>query len=236
MENKKVKNNSSEILKDAMALFLITLISGLALSFIYEITKGPIKVRGEADQVTAYQAVYYDAASFKKDDKLMAKAKGSDISGLNKAYKGITIDEINQAYDADNKMIGYVYKVSTAQGYKDVITLAVGYTKEGVVTGIETLSINETAGLGMNAKNPEFKKQFANKKVDVFVVTKTGATKDNQMNAISGASITSGATKDNQINAISGATITSRAVTNAVNAGMEFIKKYSGELGGKADE
>lgn len=218
MENKKANNNSSVILKDAIALFLITLISGLALSFIYEVTKSPIKVRGEADKVAAYQAVYSDAASFKKDDKLMAKATGPDLSGLNKAYKGITIDEINQAYDKDNKMIGYVYKVSTTQGYKDVITLAVGYTKKGVVTGIETLSINETAGLGMNAKKPEFKKQFANKKVDLFEVTKTGAT------------------KDNQINAISGATITSRAVTIAVNAGIEYIKKYSSELGGKADE
>lgn len=218
MENKKAKNSSAVIIKDAMALFLITLISGLALSFIYEVTKSPIEARGKADQTAAYQAVYSDAASFKSDDKLMAKAAESDITSLNKDYKGITIDEVNLAYDKEDKMIGYVYKVSTTQGYKDVITLAVGYTKEGVVTGIETLSINETAGLGMNAKNPEFKKQFANKKVDSFEVTKTGAT------------------EDNQINAISGATITSRAVTNAVNAGIDFIKEYSGELGGNADE
>ncbi|MFQ6827505.1 MAG: hypothetical protein ACLRUZ_11755 [Faecalimonas sp.] len=31
---------------------------------------------------------------------------------------------------------------------------------DGTVTGIELLSISETAGLGMNAQEPEFKEQF----------------------------------------------------------------------------
>lgn len=218
MENRKEKHKSSEILKDAIALFLITLISGLALSFIFEVTKAPIIARGEADKVAAYQAVYSNAASFQIDKELAAKAEGSGLTDLNKDYKGITIDEVNKAFDVDKNMIGYVLKVSTTQGYKDVITLAIGYSKDGTVTGIETLSINETAGLGMNAKNPEFKKQYANKKVDQFTVTKNGAK------------------GKNEINAISGATITSRAVTNAVNAGIGFVEKYSTELGGKADE
>lgn len=218
MENSKTKKKSSTLIKDAIALFLITLISGLALSSIFEITKEPIKLRKEADKVAAYQAVYLDAASFEYDKELMSNAEGLNLTELNKEYNGITIDEINKAIDADKNMIGYVIKVSTTQGYKDVITLAIGYSKEGMVTGIETLAINETAGLGMNAKNPEFKKQFANKKVDAFTVTKIGAK------------------EDNEINAISGATITTRAVSNAVNAGIGFIKEYSKELGGGAVE
>lgn len=218
MENSKTKKKSSTLIKDAIALFLITLISGLALSSIFEITKEPIKLRKEADKVAAYQAVYLDAASFEYDKELMSNAEGLNLTELNKEYNGITIDEINKAIDADKNMIGYVIKVSTTQGYKDVITLAIGYSKEGTVTGIETLAINETAGLGMNAKNPEFKKQFANKKVDAFTVTKIGAK------------------EDNEINAISGATITTRAVSNAVNAGIGFIKEYSTELGGGAVE
>ena len=58
----------------------------------------------------------------------------------------------------------------------------------------------------MNAQNPEFKDQYAGKTAQVFEVTKTGAT------------------ADNQINAISGATVTSRAVTGAVNAAVYFFQ------------
>jgi len=218
MKNKEGKRKSSTILKDAIALFLITLISGLALSYIYELTKGPIAVRAEEDKIAAYQKVYADASSFEKDEDLMNMVAETDLTSLNPDYKGITINEVNKAFDANKKMLGYIVKVSTTQGYKDVITIAIGYTKEGVVTGMEPLALNETAGLGMNAAKPEFKDQFTNKKVEAFEVTKTGAT------------------ADNQIDAISSATITSRAVTNAVNAGISFIKQYSTELGGGTNE
>ena len=64
----------------------------------------------------------------------------------------------------------------------------------------------ETAGLGMNAQKPEWKAQYGGKNVDAFAVTKNGAS------------------ADNEINAISGATITSNAVTGAVNAAVYFAK------------
>ena len=54
----------------------------------------------------------------------------------------------------------------------------------------------------MNADKPEFKDQYQDKNVESFEVTKTGAA------------------ADNEINAISGATITSNAVTGGVNAGL----------------
>ena len=64
------------------------------------------------------------------------------------------------------------------------------------------MTISETAGLGMNATKDEFKNQFKDKQVDSFEVTKTGAA------------------ADNEIDALSGATITSKAVTRGVNAGL----------------
>jgi electron transport complex protein RnfG len=87
-----------------------------------------------------------------------------------------------------------------------------------VVKGIETLSINETAGLGMNAAEPSFKKQFANKQVEQFETTKSGAT------------------EEHQINVISSATITTDAVVYGVNAGIGFIQEYASDLGGGANE
>ena len=58
----------------------------------------------------------------------------------------------------------------------------------------------------MNADKPEFKGQFAGKDVQTFSVTKTAAS------------------SDDQIEAISGATITSSAVTGAVNAAVYFVQ------------
>ena len=66
----------------------------------------------------------------------------------------------------------------------------------------------------MEAKKPEFQEQFAGKQVEQFAYSKTGAT------------------ADNEIDALSGATITTNAVTNAVNAGI----CYAGELGAGSAE
>ena len=77
--------------------------------------------------------------------------------------------------------------------------------------GVEILSINETVGLGMNAKNESFRLQYLNKKVDSFVITKTGKE------------------KDNEIDSLSSATITSKAVTNGVNGALDFYDLLKGD-------
>lgn len=218
MKNKNRKEKqSSTIIKDAMALLVITLVSGLALSFVYEMTKDPIARQKEQKKLKAYQAVYGEAASLKEDKELMQIAENTDMASLDASFKDTEIDEINQALDSNGKLLGYIIKVST-KGYKDTITLAIGYSLAGEVRGMEIMDINDTAGLGMNATKPEFKDQFVNKKAVQFEVTKTGAA------------------ADNQINAISSATITSKAVADAVNAGIGFIAEYAADFGGGTDE
>ena len=78
----------------------------------------------------------------------------------------------------------------------------VGIQNDGKVNGISILSINETAGLGMNADSDAFKSQFANKQVDMFTYTKTGST------------------SIEEIDALSGATVTTKAMVNGVNAAI----------------
>ena len=77
----------------------------------------------------------------------------------------------------------------------------------GQITGVELLEISDTPGLGMKASEPAFKDQYKDKSVEEFTVTKTGST------------------SDSEINAISGATITSNAVTHAVDAALYFAAK-----------
>lgn len=216
MKNKTTKSKST-LLKDAIALFLITLVSGLALSYVYEITKAPIEQQHIEKKLKANKAVFVDADAFTEDEELMALAGTTDLASLNAIYEGVTIDEISKAMSG-SEAIGYNITVTTTTGYKDPITMVIGYSNDRTIKGIEILSINETAGLGMNADKPEFIGQYVGKSVDQFVVTKTGAT------------------EENQIDAISGATITSDAVTNAINAGIGFVTEYATDLGGGQNE
>ncbi len=206
--------NKSTLIKDAIMLFLITLISGLALSYVYEITKAPIEEQQALKKQKANQAVFVDASSFETDAELMSKAADTDLTTLNADFDGIIIEEINKALDSNGEVLGYNVTVTTKQSYDDSLTLVFGYSNEGTIKGIAFISLTETAGLGMKAKEPKFLDQFLNKNVTQFIVTKVGAT------------------SEDQIDAISGATITTEAVANAVNAGVGFVTEFATDLGG----
>lgn len=191
-------------MKDAMILFAITLVAGACLGGAYEITKGPIEAAELAAKEDAFRTVLADAGSFKLDDYSAALAKANaDAAGLD--VGNVQVDECATGVDASGSPMGYVVTVTSGDGYGGNITVSVGITVEGEVKGIEFLTIGETAGLGMNADTPEWKGQFAGKTVERFSVTKSGAS------------------ADNEIDAISGATITSKAVTGAVNTALYFV-------------
>ena len=105
-------------------------------------------------------------------------------------------------------MIGHVINSTSKDGFGGWVSISTGIQEDGTLNGIAFLSISESAGLGMNARDTDWYKQFTGKKSDKFSVTKTGAT------------------SDDEINAISGATITSRAVTGAVNAAVYFVNNH----------
>lgn len=201
----------NKIVKDAFVLTAITLISGGLLGSVYEITKEPIAKQEELAKQEAYKTVLPKADSFKE------VAMKGDAGVKIPAAAGYTAQEITSVasgLDKDGNQVGFVYTIVTSEGYGGDITFTMGITSDGTVQGIEMLSISETAGLGMKAAEDGFKSQYANKKVEKFQYTKTGAV------------------EENEIDAISGATITTNAVTNGVNAGLA----YFAEEGGKANE
>ena len=176
------------ILKDALILIVITLIAGGLLGLVYEVTKKPIANQQEKAKQEAYKAVFEDA-----DLAEALKEQGFEAQKIN---------EIMEAKDASGETLGYAVNVTTSEGYGGDITFSMGVQLDGTLNGISILSISETAGLGMNATKDEFKNQFSDKNAEAFEVTKAGAS------------------DENEINAISGATITSKAVTGGVNAGI----------------
>ena len=192
-------------MKDALILCAITLVAGACLGGVYEMTKGPIEAANLAAKAEAYRAVLPSADSFESDDltEVMASANG-EIAGM--GLGNVTVDEAVTGVDGSGSLVGYVVTSTSNDGYGGAITVSVGIQADGTVSGIEFLTLAETAGLGMNAQQPEWKAQYAGKNVESFTVTKNGAS------------------ADNEINAISGATITSNAVTGAVNAAVYFAK------------
>ena len=117
-------------------------------------------------------------------------------------YTAQTVDEVYEALDASGETAGYVITVTSAEGYGGDIQFSMGVALDGTTLGISFLSISETAGLGMNADTDSFKDQFKDQNVPEFSYSKTGAT------------------QEGEIDALSGATITTNAVTNGVNAGL----------------
>ncbi|MCR4788360.1 MAG: RnfABCDGE type electron transport complex subunit G [Lachnospiraceae bacterium] len=200
------------MIKDALILFAITLIAGLALGAVHFITEEPIRIAEEKALNDSYREVFGNASTFEEvpgfadpqsADKTQWTAKGFDKVNINKALI---------AKDASGNTLGYVFDVTSHEGYGGDIEFTMGVTADGVLNGISLLSIKETAGLGMRAEEV-LKPQFASKPVQEFEVTKTGST------------------SDSQIDAISGATITSKAITKAVNAGLDYYSTLTGGAG-----
>ena len=202
----------NNIVKNTLILTAITVVSGLLLGVVYDITKEPIAQAQENTKQEAYRTVLSDASEFETVE-FDADTAASLLS--ENGYTSDVITEIAEGTDASGETVGYVISVQSSEAYDGSLSLSVGIASDGTVKGIEMLDISETAGLGMKADEAEFKDQFKDKNVQKFTYTKTGED------------------GDDKIDAISGATITTNAVTNAVDSALVY---FQNELGGGVNE
>lgn len=196
------KSDVSTMLKEAGILFCITLIAGLLLGFVYELTKEPRRIQQEKAVQEACIAVFPDAG--KQGIELQFEDIGyvpDEALAAELAENNVKIGTVFAAYNS-GALYGYVVESVSTKGYGGSIVLYVGVGTDGTVNGVSITKISETAGLGMEAPNV-LTPQFAGKKVESFTFTKSGAA------------------AENEVDAISGATITTRAVTNAANGGLK---------------
>lgn len=192
------------LIKDALILFVITLVAGFGLGAVYSITKEPIERANYNIQQEAYKTVFPDAAEF--TDLPDFSAEDATAAVAEAGYPDDTISGCVQAMSSSGEVLGYVIIATDPNSYGGDVTLSLGVKADGTVNGYSITEINDTAGLGMKAREEAFSSQYANKQVEAFTVTKTGAQ------------------SDDQIDAISGATITSNAVTGAVNAALAYFR------------
>jgi electron transport complex protein RnfG len=110
-----------------------------------------------------------------------------------------------EAYDGEDTNIQFVYKGETGfvvgtrtAGYAGDILMLIGVSSEGSVTGLQVRSMEETYGLGGEALTDwEFLAQFLRTEGDATVGT--------------------------NIDAITGATVTSKAIARSVNSAVGFV-------------
>ena len=109
------------------------------------------------------------------------------------AYTGEDANIVS-TYKAEN---GYVVETRT-YGYAGDITMLIGVSNEGTVTGLQVRDMRETQGLGGEALwNWEFLIQFLNNPGDAEIGT--------------------------NIDGLTGATVTSKAIARSVNSAVGFV-------------
>lgn len=192
MKNSKAK----EIIVPAVSLFLICVVVTALLALTNAVTAPKIDALAVETQEASKKQVLSSAASFSEEKQV-------ENDGVSYTY-----------YDglaSDGSVIGYVF-VTSAKGYGGDISVMVGVLGDGTVAGVNILSINETAGLGMNAKNQSFLDQFLGKSGEI------GVAKNNP--------------SDTEIQALTGATITSSAMATAVNTALSLYAEIGGGQNG----
>jgi len=172
-----------EIMNLGLKLLLISLIAALSLGYVNEITKDKIAEQRAIANERARKAVQPEADSFNE----------IDISKIDD-------DLVVEGFEAvkDDLTIGYVFK-TLPKGYGGGVEVIVGISN-GAITGVRIGSHNETPGLGAKSTDESFYSQYENMKANQEI----GVSKIQKSNS--------------EIQAISGATITSKAVTTGVNS------------------
>ena len=202
-------NSKPSAFKNVAVLLGVTVIAVTLLAVINQITMQPIADADAQARAEVYQKVYTDAAEITDIDNFDSLVKEFDSF---KSSAGCTINAALEAKDSSGNKIGYVIDATSKNGYGGDVQIALGITNEGEITAFSVVSHSETPGLGSRSTEPEFANQFSGMPAQIIEFTKTGKT------------------KENEIDAISGATITTTAVTEAVNEAIAF---YNNTLKGE---
>ena len=182
------KHDIRELVRMVVSLFVIALVCSALLGVVNAATESRIAQRREEAMQEAMRTVLPGASSFR------------DVTDrLDETF--MEQNQVTGIYEA----AGYGYAVTVApRGFGGEIEMTVGVDKNGAVTGIAITGHSETPGMGARADSDAFLSQFVGKTAGMTVVKGTAG--------------------ENQISAITGATVTSRAVTAGALAAVAAVR------------
>lgn len=204
----------SNIFTNTLVLVIVTFVAITALAVVNQITAEPIAQAEVNMKAEAYKVVYPDASEFEEIEGVENMIEESAQLLIDNGFKGCTIIDVLGVKGSSGATEGYIIASTSPNGYGGEIQVAIGI-KDDRITGFTAIKNSETAGLGSKCTEPEFANQFKDKAAAILSYTKSGAS------------------SDTEIDAISGATITTNAVTEAVNAAVVF---YQANFGGGVQE
>ena len=185
------------IVKTGGSLLVIAGIAAAALGGVNAATAPTIAQKKEASTQKAMKAVFTTTT-----------ATDEDIDALPITFDDDPVEvpesDIINSY-SKNSDGGYAFSITT-KGFSAGLNLMVGIDKDGTVTGVKVVSHSETPGLGANAETKLSPQFDSGKQAPLTVLKGSGAS-------------------DTQLEAITGATITSTAVVNAVNEAYDYYEK-----------
>lgn len=190
------KNENPVVL--SLVLLVISLVVALLLAFTNTVTREKIAENTLNEQKQARREVLSGASEF-----IYVNYRKGNVASVFEGRSG-------------TEVVGWCVNV-TPSGYGGEIDLMVGISSDMKVSGIKVVSNSETAGLGAKCTDLEFSGQFTGKNAPVFVIK-------------------NGTPKDDEIVAITGATVTSEAVAKGVNEAVAAIEEINELLGGVVDE
>lgn len=172
-----MSNKESTFLNMTITLLVITLVAGLSLGFINDLTVGPIAKAKLERKVNAIKQVLPEFDNNPVEDIILIESE-------------IVKDSI-ELYPAyfQEKIVGKAVIGSSEKGYSGLIKIMVGFNPDNTIKNIVVLEQKETPGLGTKMKGDKFLRQFRGKDPKTFnlQVIKDGGDVD----ALTGATITS---------------------------------------------
>lgn len=196
-----------KIILDTLSLVVITVVAGLLLSSVHGLTEDTIAYAEADERIASYREVFDTAADFSDVENFddLSSRLSSELGA------GVSVGEAKNALDEAGNIIGVVVSATSANGYGGDVTLSVGIDPENKITGMKVTSMSESPGFGSHCQDKEFQEQFKGISGEVKYVS-------------------SGKSAPDEIDMISGATFTTKAVTEAVNAALDFAELALGGM------
>lgn len=158
-----------------VTLFVITLVAGLSLGFVQQITKEPIANAHLQKQIEAISAVVpeFNNNPLETSEKI---AVDEDSLTIYTAQK-------------DDEIVGYAVLSSTNSGFGGLVQVMIGFNPDGTIYNTSVVSHQETPGLGDQMTTEKFRSQFQgfNCNTQKAIVKKDGGDVD----ALTAATISS---------------------------------------------
>lgn len=172
-----MSKKESSFLGMLLSLLIITLISGLSLGYVNDLTVGPKAQAKLEKKVNALKLVLPPFDNNPVEDmKLVKSEKVSDSVEIYPAY-------------LNNQFVGAAVIGTTDKGFSGLVKIMIGFKPSGDVVNVVVLEQKETPGLGTKMAEAKFLKQFKSINISTFnlKVKKDGGDVD----ALTGATISS---------------------------------------------